>query len=979
MLPEAADGTPYEVQLTADRGGGGPYTFAVTAGSLPAGLSLTSNGVLSGTPRDAAGFYSFSVTATNQYGARSTVPLQLILANAPLAVLGSPYSLDIPSVIPPSLGFLAGLGGQYVVSSGFLPPGLSLVVGSDFRASVSGIPAVPGNYTFSIQQVVAGGLYVATNTYTVVVDPPVFPGLPGVPVATVGSPYSVTLTGVGGSGTYFISLDGGTLPAGLTLASNGTLSGTIPATAAPGDYNFTVSFFDGSGQVANWPFILHVDPALNLTPAALPAATVASPYSQTLTATGGSGSGYTFALTGGALPAGLSLAANGTLSGTIPAGTLAVTASFTVTATDSAGGTVTQTYTLAVNRAITLSPGALPPAGANLPYSQTLTATGGSGSGYTFALTSGTLPTGLSLGANGTLSGTVAPTMSAGYYTFTVTATDSAGATGSVMYSLLVDAVMTVGPSALNAATVLTPYTQLFTATGGSGIYSFAVTGGSLPPGLSLGQGGKLTGTIPPTTPPGSFDFTVTATDTLGMVCDCLCSLDVNPASETWTGNASTAWSNPANWSAHVVPGAGVNVTIPGSSTNGRLPVLDAAASVNNLTIKSGASLTLAGHNLTTAGTLTNQGTVVLQGNEAIHLAGGNDTTEGTWKYVGDGSGATLTLPRLGGSLALPGAADYFNLTIADTHAHRDTFQTAASLAVNGNLSLTGGTLTASGGPVTTAGLALSGTGVLNAPATLSDSGNWTVSGGTFNPTGGTVFFTGAGTQLLNSGGKAFSNLSHTGTGTLGLAGNALMVNGAFTNAAGVFQGNGLGVTVAGPATLTGGTYQAGSAASHFNGGLTLNGGNFVGSTGSVTAAGVTLTAGMLIAPTTLSDSGDWNLSGGTFNANKGTVVLNGTNQHLSGSSTFYNLTKVAGAADTLTFQAGSTQTVTGNLTLRGNSGSLLALRSSVPGSVWDIDPLGLSMLSFLNVHDSVNLGKPILAARSVNSGHNTGWTFPRS
>jgi hypothetical protein len=518
---------------------------------------------------------------------------------------------------------------------------------------------------------------------------------------------------------------------------------------------------------------------------------------------------------------------------------------------------------------------------------------------------------------------------------------------------------------------VLTPDTQQFTATGGSGIYSFAVTGGSLPPGLSLAANGKLTGTIPPTMPPGGYDFTVTATDTLGMACDCLCSLGVNPASETWTGNASTAWSNPANWSGRAVPGAGVNVTIPGSPTGGRLPVLDRDASVYNLTIKAGGSLTLAGHGLTTGGTLTNQGTVILQGNEALHLAGGNDTSEGTWKFVGDGSGATLTLPDFG-------AADYFNLTIADTHSHRDTFQTAAGLAVNGNLSLTGGTLTASGGPITTAGLNLSSSGVLNAPATLSDSGSWTVSGGTFNPTG-TVFFTGAGTQLLNSGGKAFFNLSHTGTGTLKLTTNALTVNGAFSNAAGTFQSNGLGVTVAGPATLSGGTYQAGSAANHFNGGLTLNGGNFVGSSGTVTAAGVTLTAGTLTAPTTLSDSGDWNLSGGTFNANKGSVVLNGTNQHLSGNTTFYNLTKVARAADTLTFQAGSDQTIGGPLSLKGSAGKLLALRSSTPGSVWEIDPLGMVAVSFVDLQDSVNLGKAVTAGNSVNSGDNTGWNFPHA
>ncbi|MDQ6831888.1 MAG: Ig domain-containing protein, partial [Chloroflexota bacterium] len=75
---------------------------------------------------------------------------------------------------------------------------------------------------------------------------------------------------------------------------------------------------------------------------------------------------------------------------------------------------------------ITLAPTTLPNATLGTPYSQTITASGGTAP-YTFAVTSGTLPPGLTLATNGTLSGT--PT-SAGSFTFTVTATDHLGATG---------------------------------------------------------------------------------------------------------------------------------------------------------------------------------------------------------------------------------------------------------------------------------------------------------------------------------------------------------------------------------------------------------------------------------------------------------------------------------------------------------------------------------------------------------------------
>jgi len=85
---------------------------------------------------------------------------------------------------------------------------------------------------------------------------------------------------------------------------------------------------------------------------------------------------------------------------------------------------------------ITLTPTALPNATLGTPYSQTITASGGTAP-YTFAVTSGVLPPGLTLATNGTLSGK--PT-SAGSFTFTVTATDHGGATGSQAYTLVVPA-----------------------------------------------------------------------------------------------------------------------------------------------------------------------------------------------------------------------------------------------------------------------------------------------------------------------------------------------------------------------------------------------------------------------------------------------------------------------------------------------------------------------------------------------------------
>ena len=102
-----------------------------------------------------------------------------------------------------------------------------------------------------------------------------------------------------------------------------------------------------------------------------------------------------------------------------------------------------------------------------------------------------------------------------------------------------------------------------------------------------------------------------------------------------------------------------------------------------------------------------------------------------------------------------------------------------------------------------------------------------------------------------------------------------------------------------------------------------------------------------------------------------------GSNQYVRGNTTFFNLRKVATAADTLTFQVGSTQTVAGALTLRGSPGKLLALRSSAQGSTWNIVPGSVSLVSFVDVQDSTDpAATPVTATRSRNRGHNTGWKF---
>ncbi len=116
--------------------------------------------------------------------------------------------------------------------------------------------------------------------------------------------------------------------------------------------------------------------------------------------------------------------ANGTLGG------------FTIAAT--AGGVPTVTFTETNVTVLVLSPTVIQNAGPGVPYSQQITATGGSGSGYTYSLASGsTLPSGLTLNSStGVLSGMTPST--AGSYTFTVQVTDSVNTVASQTYTLAV-------------------------------------------------------------------------------------------------------------------------------------------------------------------------------------------------------------------------------------------------------------------------------------------------------------------------------------------------------------------------------------------------------------------------------------------------------------------------------------------------------------------------------------------------------------
>ena len=189
--------------------------------------------------------------------------------------------------------------------------------------------------------------------------PPADTGVTGCPTITItdslpdgieGQSYTGSVSGGGGVAPYTYSVISGALPTGLTLnASTGDVSGTPTVL---GTFNFTIRALDDRGCWGDLAISVKVCPLITLDDT-LPDAINGTAYTGAVIASGGSGS-TTYAVTSGSLPTGLTLASNGTLSGTPSA---SGTFNFTVTATDSNGCTGSRAYTVVTNDAV---PGSCP-------------------------------------------------------------------------------------------------------------------------------------------------------------------------------------------------------------------------------------------------------------------------------------------------------------------------------------------------------------------------------------------------------------------------------------------------------------------------------------------------------------------------------------------------------------------------------------------------------------------------------------------
>jgi len=504
-LPNGTVGAPYSALLVAT-GGISPYNWSITSGSLPAGLTLSaSTGTIGGTPIASASAVSLTfsvmdsavpaqstaVTLSLTIGPSGTTPLAITTTSLPNGQVGSAYSAT-----------LTATGGTtpytWSLAPGTLPAGLAFNVST---GAITGTPSAVANAIPLSFEVADSSNPVQTQSVSVTLTiagsspAPLSIVTTSLPNGQVGNAYSTTLAATGGTTPYTWSITLGTLPSGLNLtASSGVISGTPTAAASAVALTFTVTDSSSPAQTQSVTLTLTVaansSGPLTITTSSLPEGQAGVSYSASLLASGGT-SPYTWILTSGVLPAGLTLTSTGVIGGTPTAAANAVALAFAVTDAESPAQTRSVSLTLTIEPpALAITTTSLPNGQVGSPYGGPLAASGGTPP-YTWTLTSGTLLAGLTLNSStGLISGVPTALASAVVLTFTVSDSEIPAQTKSVNLTLTIAAnsigPLTITSTMLPSGQVGNTYSAILTATGGTTPYTWTLTAGTPPAGLAF-------------------------------------------------------------------------------------------------------------------------------------------------------------------------------------------------------------------------------------------------------------------------------------------------------------------------------------------------------------------------------------------------------------------------------------------------------------------------------------------------------------
>lgn len=690
-LAGASAYVPYSQGL-ASIGGTPPYSYTLLNGSLPPGLALTSGGVLSGTPTIAA-TYNFTIRTTDATNANAQAAFAIVVSGSGPRILITSLPTGVVNQIYNAS--FTGQGGTppyiYSLASGSLPSGLAL----NLNGSLTGTPTSSGIYPVTIrigdatQQSSQTDLLININSGAFSINNI------DAPDGAVNAVYTLALTTTGGTAPNTFTLLSGSLPNGLTLNTNGSISGT-PTTA--GTYPLVLRAMDSAGASAQLPISIRIlTSTLTLSQSGLANGQLNQPYTSTLKASGGAAP-YAFNLVTGTLPPGLALSSNGNISG-IP--TTAGIFQITYRVFDANQKSLENTLPLFISGSgISLTTLTLPSGRANQAYSAMIVASGGSAP-YNVQLNSGSLPTGLSLSSAGLISGTLTQPSNG---SFTVRITDASEA--SILASYLFNVNTTALILTSNAPTTGSPgqlYTTTFTTSGNSGTTTYTLDSGSLPPGLTLSSSGTLSGTP---TEPGTYVFNLKATDAsfasalfsqaitigsgqLGFASSTLPSLTINTQYfSTFTGINGTAPYTFTLVGGSLPPGINLatNGNLTGSaSSTGSYPV------TIRITDATGATATLATTLTVNSGSALSISTTALPSGKpaeaysAMLVAMGGRAPYNFQLAPGSTLPAGLTLSSAGLISGMPSIEGSTTFTIVVTDANGDTSQRPLTLGISSN------------------------------------------------------------------------------------------------------------------------------------------------------------------------------------------------------------------------------------------------------------------------------------------------------
>ncbi len=503
-LPAGTEFVAYSQGVTVT-GGHGALTYSISAGSLPAGLSLnTATGVISGpspSGPNATASFTLRVTDSSNPPQSATQALNIVinLPTAPSITTTSLPNGSIGSVYNQTVAETGGHGPfTWSIFSGALPANLGI---NSATGAITGTPTANVVASFTVQVTDSSNPpQSAQKALTITIAAaPLSVNTTGLPSGEINVVYTgAMLQTTGGTPPVTWAASPTTLPAGLSLnASTGAITGTPTAS---GTTSFTFTATDSSvpsAQTASKFLSIQINTALTITTLSVPGGTQGTSYNFNLGASGGVAP-YTWTLVTpgtGSLPAGMNaISSSGQISG-IP--TVSGTFPFTVQVADSAGGVQTANLSLVLAAApalsITTTSSSLPQGTLNAVYTSTnLNASGGI-QPYTWTVVlpgTGPLPTGLSLSSSGQITGT---TTASGAFPFTVQVTDSVSGTAQANLSITVNAAACAGYGTGNESTLHGSYAFLFQGMVGTGTLSpFAAAGSFTADGAGAVTAGEL-------------------------------------------------------------------------------------------------------------------------------------------------------------------------------------------------------------------------------------------------------------------------------------------------------------------------------------------------------------------------------------------------------------------------------------------------------------------------------------------------------